>query len=108
MAVVGAPIPILTGGTAELRHGDYDRIFGKIAEVYPEGAQRLRELPQHIGDLALCAAFVDMVVPAADVGKCHLYAQVGLDELGELFKTVAKTPTRIVRARRRLVLRGIG
>ena len=63
----------------------------EIAEVDPESAQRLREFAQHIGDLALRAAFVDVMVPAADVGKCDLHSQVGFDELGELSEAVAET-----------------
>ena len=70
--------------------------------------ERLRELAQDIGDLALRAAFVHMVIPAADVGKRDLHAEVRLDELRELLQAVAETATRIIRAGRGLVLRWIG
>ena len=97
--MIGAAIAILAGGAAEFRHGDDDRVFGQIAEVSPESAQRLRELAQHIRDLALRAAFVDVMVPSANVGKRHLHAEVGFDELAELLEAVAKTSLGIIRAR---------
>src|SRR5204863_3805909 len=108
VAVIGAAIAVLAGGASELRHRDHDGIFSEIAEIGPECSDRLRELAQHVGELALCAAFVDVVVPSADVGECNLHAQVGLDELSELLQAVSETSVRIIRARRGNVLGGIG
>src|ERR1700693_4009465 len=86
VAVVGAAVAVLASGAAELRHGDDHGIFGEVAEIDPEGTQRLREFAQHIGDLPLRAAFVDVMIPAADVGKGYVYAQVRFNKLGKLFE----------------------
>src|SRR5207248_239688 len=104
VAMIGAAVAVFARGTAELRHRDYDGIFSEVSEVDPERAQRLREFAQHVCNLTLRAALVDVMVPAADVGKGHLYAQVSFDQLGKLPEAVAKSSARIVHARRRLVL----
>src|SRR5712691_2437227 len=44
------------------------------------------------------------MVPSADIGECNLHAEVCLDELGELFQTVAETSTRIICAGRRRIV----
>ena len=36
---------------------------------------------EDVGDLALGAAFVDVVVPAADVGERDLHSEIGFDQL---------------------------
>ena len=92
MAVIGAAIAVLAGGAAEFRHGDDHRVFGQIAEVGPESAERLRELAQHIRDLSLRAAFVDVMVPSADVGKRHLHSQVGFDQLASCLRLSPNRP----------------
>src|SRR5579864_6369984 len=108
MAVVGSAVPVFAGSAAELRHGDDYRIVGKVAEIDPEGGERLGEVAQHVGDLPLRAAFVDVVVPAADIGERHLYAEIRLDELSELSQAVAEAASRVVRTRSGFVLGGVG
>ena len=81
VAVVGAAVSVFTRRAAEFGHRDHDRVFSQIAEVGPEGGDRLREVSQHVGDLALGAAFVDVVVPASYVGEGHLHSQVRFDHL---------------------------
>ena len=68
----------------------------------------MRKLAQHICDLALRAAFVNVVIPSANVGKRNLHSQVRLDELRQLLQAVAEPAARILRARSGLVLGGIG
>ena len=67
----------------------------------PEGRQRLAELAQQVGKLALGGAlahFVDVVVPAADIGERHLHADVGFDQLRDLLQAVAEAAARDTRA----------
>src|SRR5579864_6311725 len=104
MAVVGSAVPVFAGSAAELRHGDDDRIVGKVAEIDPEGGERLGEVAQHVGDLPLRAAFVHVVVPTSDIGERDLYTEIRLDELSELLQAVAEAASRVVCPRSRLVL----
>ena len=108
MAVVGAAIAVFPGGAAELRHGDDDGVFSKIAEIGPKCGDRLREVAEYVGDLSLGAAFVDVVVPAADVGKSDLHAEIGFDQLRELLQAVAETALGIVGVGCGRVLRCVG
>ena len=68
----------------------------------------MRELAQHVGHLSFGGAFVDMMVPSANIGKRHLHAQVRLDKLRELPQAVAKASLGIIGAGRGLVLRRVG
>src|SRR3984893_19360964 len=88
VAVVGAAVAIFSRGAAEFGHGYYDCVFSEIAQVGPEGGDRLREISQDVGDLALGAAFVDMVVPASYVGEGYLHSQVSFDQLRYLLQAV--------------------
>src|ERR1700733_7711856 len=108
MTVVSAASSVLAGGTSELRHGDDDCVFAEVTKVGPKGGERLREVTENIGKLSLGAAFVDMMVPAADVGEGYLHSQIRFDQLRQLAKAVAESPTRIVCAGRRFVLCGVG
>ncbi len=49
VTVVGAAVAVFARGAAKLRHGDHDRVFAKIAEIGPEGRNRLREIGEHVG-----------------------------------------------------------
>src|SRR5580704_7315317 len=108
MAVVGATVTVFAGSAPELRHGDDYRIVGKVAEIDPEGGERSGEVAQYVGDLPLRAAFVDVVVPAADIGERHLYAEICFDELSELSQAVAEAASWVVRTRSGFVLGRIG
>ena len=90
MAVVGAAVAVFAGGAAEFGHGHYYRVFSEIAEVGPEGGDRLREIAEDVRDLSLGAAFVDVVVPAADVGEGDLHSEVCFDQLRQLLQAVAE------------------
>ena len=64
VAVVGAAIAVLARRASELRHRDDDGVFAQIAEIDPERGERLREVAEHIRQLAFRRAFVDVMVPA--------------------------------------------
>ena len=64
VAVVGAAVAVFARGASELRHGDDDGVFAEIAEIGPESGERLREVAEHIRELAFGRAFVDVMVPA--------------------------------------------
>ena len=53
------------------------------------------------------AAFIDVVVPASDIGEGHLHAEIRLDQLRQLLQAVAEVSLGIVRIGRRRVVRGI-
>src|SRR5215469_10464693 len=108
MSVIGAAVSIFPCRAAEFGHGHDDRVFGKIAEINPESAQGLRKLAQHVRDLALGAAFIDVMVPSADVGKRDLDPEIGFDQLRELLEAVAKSAAWIIGAGHGSVLRRIG
>src|SRR5581483_10947405 len=79
MTMIGASVSVFAHSAAELRHGDDDGVFSEIAKVYPKSSEGLREVAQHIGDLAFRAAFIDVVIPATYVRKRDLHTQIGLD-----------------------------
>ena len=108
VAVVGAAIAVFADGASEFGHSDDDGVFGKVAEIDPEGSDGLRKLAKNIGNLALRAAFVDVMVPASDIGEGDLHAEVGLDELRKLAQAVAEVAVRIVGSGRGLIFRGVG
>src|SRR5215469_4972983 len=108
MSVIGAAVSVFPCRAAEFGHGHDDRVFGKIAEINPERAQGLRKLAQHIRDLAFGAAFIDVVIPSADVGKRDLDPEIGFDQLRQLLEAVAKTAAWIIGAGDGSVLRRIG
>jgi len=67
MPVIRPAVAVFARGAAKLRYRDYDRVFSEIAEIGPESRNRLRKVAEHICDLSLSAALVDVVIPAADV-----------------------------------------
>ena len=86
---------------AELGHGDQRDVFHAIAQVLIKGRERLAELRQIVGELAvggLSADLVDVRVPAADIGERHFHADVGLDQLRDLLQAFAEAAVAIVRA----------
>ena len=107
MAVIGAAVSVLVGRAAKLRHRDDDRVFAKIAKIGPEGSDRLREVAEHIGQLAFGRSFVDVMVPSSDIGERYLNAEIGFDQLRQLAKAVAEASLGIIRARRGRVFAGI-
>ena len=101
--MIGAAIAVLARGAAKFRHGDHHRISGKVAQIDPEGGQRLREFAQQVGQQSLCSSFVDVMVPAAHIGKCDFDAQISLQQLRHLAQAVTEASARIIGARRRAV-----
>ena len=108
VAVVGAAVAVFSGRAAEFGHGYYYRVFSQIAEVGPESGDRLREIAEHVGDLALGAAFVDVVVPASYVGEGYLHSEVRFDQLRQLLQAVAEASLGIICVGRGRVVRGVG
>ncbi len=107
VAVVGAAVSVLAGGAPKLGHSHDHCVLGQIAEVGPEGCYGLRELVENIGNLALGAAFVDVMVPAADVGERDLNSEIRFDELSQLFEAVAEVSVGTVGTGCGLVLRRV-
>ena len=53
VTVIGAAVAVLARRASELRHRDDNGVFAEIAEIDPESGERLREVTQHIRQLAL-------------------------------------------------------
>src|ERR1039458_6031904 len=107
VAVIGAAVAVFARGAAELRHGDQGDVLPAVAQVQPEGGQRLAKVGKSRGQLALRSArahLVDVMIPAAHVGEGHLHAHVGLDELRDLAQAVAKAAFGIIGAGGRFVV----
>ncbi len=68
---------------------------------------RPTQLAQPRGELAVARPLVHVRVPTTQVGERDLEPHVGLDELSDLEQGAAEPPRRILRAVRRLVLRGV-
>src|SRR6185437_7539311 len=78
MSVVGTAVAVFVYGASEFRHGDDDRILGKVAKVRPERREGLAEIAQYVGNLSFGAAFIHVMVPSADVGERNLHAEIRL------------------------------
>ena len=108
VTVVGAAIPVFVRGAPEFRHGDEHDVLHAVAHVSMERRQTLSQIAQEVRKLALRAALVDVVVPAAAIHEHHFHADIGLEELSDLLQALAQTALGIFRAVFRLELRGIG
>src|ERR1035438_1930049 len=108
VAVIGTAIAVFARRASELRHGDDQRLLRQRTQINPECSYGLREVAQNVGELAFHGTFIHMVVPATDVGERNLYAEVRLNELCGLAQSVAEGSARVICARRRRVLLGIG
>jgi len=94
-------------------YGEGDRLDvlisdAQIAEIGPEGGDRLREIGEHVGELTFNRALVDVMVPSADVGERDLHAEICFDQLRELPQSVGKAAFGIVGARSGRVFSRIG
>src|SRR5262249_15213423 len=107
MTVMGGAGSIVAGGAAELGHRYKHGILGQISQIIPKRGDRLRELAEKVRKLSLSVAFVHMVVPAADIGKGYLDAQISFEQLRDLAQTVTKASAGIVRSGCRRVARRI-
>ena len=84
VSVIGAAIAIFPCCPAKLRHGHDHRVFAERSKVGPERGDGLREVAQHVGELAFGSAFIHVMVPAADVSESDLHAEIGFDQLRRL------------------------
>src|SRR5438874_6434023 len=67
--------------------------------VIPKGRDRLGKLAEKIRKLPLSVAFVDVVIPAADIGEGYFYSKIGFEQLRDLAQTVAKAAAGIICSR---------
>src|SRR4029077_9254788 len=107
VAVVGATVAVLVRGAAELRHAEEDDVRHLVAHVLMERGEALAEVAQQIRKLALHAAFVYVMVPAAAIEESDLEADVRFDELGNFHEALPVTALRILRAVRGLIIVGM-
>ena len=95
VAVIGAAIAVFARRAAEFAHGHDGHVRHAIAQVLIKRGQRLAEFIQAVGELALArllADFVDVRVPAADVGERDLQADIRLDQLRDLLAALPQPP----------------
>ena len=91
MTVVGAAISIFVRGAAEFGHADENHVAHAVAHILVERCNSLAEILQQIRKLALHAAFVDVIVPAAAIEKSYFQANVRFEELGNFLKALAES-----------------
>src|SRR6202030_1818946 len=98
VAVIGAAIAVFFGGAAEFTHGDDDDVLHTVAHVLMKGGEGLAEVFEQVGELALHAAFVDVVVPAAAIDEQNFHADLGFKELTDLLHVLSQAAGGILRA----------
>ena len=106
--MVGAASTVLPRRAAELAHRDQRDVLAVCTHVLPEGRNGLRELLEPVGELTVRPALVLVGVPATDVGKRGLHAQICLQQLRNLLHAVAECCTGIIHARGRFILGRVG
>jgi hypothetical protein len=60
----------------------------------------IARIRQDIGELAFGRTFVDVMVPAADIGESNLHSEIGFDELRQLPQAVTEASLGIIGAGR--------
>src|SRR5215813_12306730 len=108
MTVIRAPVPIFPGGAPEFAERYYDDVRHAVTQVLMERRESLSEIAKQIRELALDAAFVDVVVPAAAIHKENFHANTGFKELANLFETLSEPACWISGAVFRRILCRIG
>jgi hypothetical protein len=108
VTVIGAPGAVLARCAAELRHGNEDYVFSIVAHVGPKGGETVAEFLQAIGQLSILISLILMSIPPADVGEGGFHAEVGLEQLGDLFEAVPERALWVISSSDRRVLRRIG
>src|SRR4029077_386677 len=98
VAVIGAAIAVFFGGAAELTHGNHHNVSHSVAHVLMKGGEGLAEVFQEIGELALHAAFVDMIVPTAAINEQNFNANFGFQKLADLLHVLTQAAGGILRA----------
>ena len=107
MAVIGTDVAVLVNGAAELRHREHHHVAHLLSQVGGEGGERVAQILEPGGELALTRALVDVRVPAGAVEEGDLHADVRLDELSDLQEAPSQAAARVVGSVRGLVLRRI-
>src|ERR1035441_6247563 len=82
--MIRATIAVFMGCASKFRHGDYDNIFHAVAQVLVKRVETLTQIAEQIRELALHAAFVDVIVPAAGIEERYLQSDIRLQKLGDL------------------------
>ena len=98
MAVIGAAIAVFVRGAAEFGHADENDVAHAVAHVLMERRNSLPQIAQQIRKLALHAAFVDVMIPAAAIEERDFEADVRFEELGNFHQALAEAAVRILRA----------
>ncbi len=93
VAVIGAAVAVFVRGAAEFGHRHDDDVFHAVAHVLRKRRHGLAQIAQQIRELALRAAFVDVVVPAARIDERDFEADVGLVEAAP--PVASSGPTRL-------------
>src|SRR6185312_1291957 len=84
VAVVGAAVAVLLDRAPELGHRENDDVVGLRAQVLVERRDRAAELLEALGELAVRAALVEVVVPAAGLDEADARAEAGLEDARQL------------------------
>ena len=67
VAVVRAAVAVFAAGAAEFAHADENDVLHAVAQVLMKRREALAQVAQQIRELALYAALVDVIVPAAAI-----------------------------------------
>ena len=103
MAVIGAAVAVLVRGAAEFGHADEHYVAHAVAHVLMKRSDSLPKVAEQVRKLALHAAFVDVMIPAAAIEECDFQADVRLEQLRDFLEALAKAALGILRAVFRLV-----
>src|SRR5215472_8826824 len=98
VAVVGSAIAIFLGGAAEFAQSDDDHVLHAVTHVLVKRRETSAKVPQKIGELALRAAFVDVVVPTAAIDEYNFDADIGFEQLADLLEALAEQARGVLRA----------
>ncbi len=98
MAVIGAAIAVLVRGAAELGHADEHHVAHAVAHVLVKRRDSLPQIAQQVRKLALHAAFVHVMIPAAAIEERDFETDVRFEKLGNFLETLAEAALRILRA----------
>src|ERR1700735_181513 len=79
MTMIGATIAVFMRGAAKFRHADEDDLAHAVAHVLVERSDSLPQVFQQVGELALDATFVDVIVPPSAIEESNFQADIGLE-----------------------------
>jgi len=85
-------LPFSLGSAAKLAHGHKNNILHAVAQILVKTPQALAQILEQIGKLALHAAFIDVIVPAAAIDKQELPTPMSaLSKLTDLLQALAQS-----------------